>query len=394
MTRDISRNRKQRPHKKGFTVPLKWMRDNLFNSPFNTFLTIVTAVILFFVGRAVLSWALTEANWAVIPANFRLLMVGPYPSSEMWRIWTGVVALSLAMGFQWGKARHAHPLALILVAATAVVIFVGQAGTLVGLYAPTALAALLIGFSAGWLLKPSSWIVATTWTIVFFAFVYLLGANFGQGGVNSNLWGGLLLTLLISIVAIVGSFPLGVVLAIGRTSRLPIVSLLATVYIELIRGVPLLVVLFLAQLFVPLFMPDFEVPKVLRAMIGMTLFQAAYIAENVRGGLQAVSTGQTEAARALGLTNSQALWLIVLPQALRAVIPANVGQFIQLFKETSLVSIVGLTDLLGIGNVIVANPNWLGLYKEVYLVIALIYAVFAFGMSSTSYILERRLKTE
>ena len=180
-------------------------------------------------------------------------------------------------------------------------------------------------------------------------------------------------------------------LAIGRTSKLPVVSLLATLYIELVRGVPLLVVLFLAQLFVPLFLPDIFVPKILRAIIGISLFQAAYIAENVRGGLQAVGREQPEAGRALGLSSLQTLWLIVLPQALRAVIPANVGQFIQLFKETSLVSIVGLTDLLGIGNVIVANPAWLGLYKEVYLTIAIIYGVFSYALSSASYALEKRL---
>ena len=392
MAGKVARDHEQRLHHKLFTAPLNWMRENLFNSLFNTILTLTTAAILLFLGRAVLSWAFSEANWAVIPANFRLLMVGPYPSGEMWRIWTGVVALSLAVGFQWGKTRHARPFVLLSLAAIAIIIFLSQAGTHIGLFAPTALVALLIGFSVSWLLRPSSWVLTTTWTVIFFAFVYLLGANFGQGGVNSNLWGGLLLTLLISIVAIVGSFPLGVFLAIGRTSQLPVVSLLATIYIELIRGVPLLVVLFLAQLFVPLLMPDFEVPKILRAMIGITLFQAAYIAENVRGGLQAISIGQTEAARALGLTNPQALWLIVLPQALRAVIPANVGQFIQLFKETSLVSIVGLTDLLGIGNVIVANPNWLGLYKEVYLTIAMIYAVFSYAMASASYALEKRLE--
>lgn len=372
----------------------RWAREKLFSSPGNTALTLVTGAVLLVVLYNVLHWALTEARWGVIPANFRLLMVGPYPADEMWRIWAGVGGLSLAAGFGWGRARRANPIVFAVLAAVGALLLALHGGTLAGTFGPAAIVALFVGYGLGWTLRPSALVLTGLWTAFLLAFVFLLGADLGRGGVNSNLWGGLLLTLLISIVAIVASFPLGVLLALGRTSDMPIVSLLATAYIELVRGVPLLVVLFLAQLFVPLFLPDLEVPKIVRAMIGISLFQAAYIAENVRGGLQAVGTGQREAARALGLGGFHTLWLIVLPQALRAVIPANVGQFIQLFKETSLVSIVGLTDLLGIGNVIVANPNWLGLYKEVYLTIAVIYGVFSYALSSASYALEKRLAVD
>ncbi|HEX7003665.1 MAG TPA: amino acid ABC transporter permease [Trueperaceae bacterium] len=370
---------------------IRWVRENLFSSIANSLLTLTTAVALGALLRGLLRWAFTEANWSVVPANFRLLMVGPYPIDEMWRIWVGVTALSLVLGFQWGRARRANPVLFVVLAITAVALLVLQGNPLVRTFGAAAVGAIFVGYLIAWFTRPSKRLLAVFWTVVFFGFIYLLGANLGGGGVSSNLWGGLLLTLLISIVAIVASFPIGVVLAVARTSKLPIISMLAASYIELVRGVPLLVVLFLAQLFVPLFLPDFPIPKVTRAIIGIALFQAAYVAENVRGGLQSVAIGQSEAARALGLTGFQTLRLIVLPQALKAVIPANTGQFIQLFKETSLVSIVGLTDLLGMGNVIVNNPDWLGLYKEVYIAIALIYAVFSYAMSSASYALEKRL---
>lgn len=392
MTSPDAANRLMRSNRR---AAVAWLHSHLFNSHINTVLTLVTVTGLFFVLRSLLLWAFTEAQWGVVPANFRLLMVGTYPIGEMWRIWLGVVGFSLVTGFQWGRARRTRLWVLTtFVVAAAVVLLIIHTGTIAGTFGPIAVAAIYLGYLVGWFARPSNVLLVLIWASFFLGFIILLGADLGAGGVSSTLWGGLLLTLLISIVAILASFPLGIVLAIMRTSKLPIVSMLATIYIELIRGVPLLVVLFIAQLFVPLFFPSFFVPKILRAMIGISLFQAAYIAENVRGGLQAVGKGQTEAARGLGLNSFQTLWLIVLPQALRVVIPANVGQFIQLFKETSLVSVVGLTDLLGIGNVIVANPNWSGLYKEIFLTIALIYGFFSYAMSSASYALERRLKTD
>jgi general L-amino acid transport system permease protein len=199
------------------------------------------------------------------------------------------------------------------------------------------------------------------------------------------------LTLVLAAVGIAASFPLGVLLALGRRSSLPAVSLISTLYIEIVRGVPLVTVLFMAQIMVPIFLPDFRIDKIIRAMVGLTLFTTAYMAENVRGGLQGVPRGQYEAAHALGLRYPLIMLLIILPQALRSVIPAIVGQFISLFKDTSLVAIIGLLDLLGIARSVIANPDWLGLQAEVYIFAALIYFIFSYSMSHTSKKIEMAL---
>ena len=207
--------------------------------------------------------------------------------------------------------------------------------------------------------------------------------------VKTNLWGGLLLTFLLTIVGIVFSFPIGVLLALGRRSNLPVVRWFSIGYIELVRGVPLITILFMAQLMLPLFLPaNMTVDRVLRAMVGITLFSAAYLAENVRGGLQAIPKGQFEAAFALGLGSAQTMIFIILPQALRLIIPILVGQFISLFKDTSLVSIVGLLDLVGIGKTVLAQPEFLGLQREVYAFISLLYWVLSYAMSYMSQRLE------
>lgn len=202
---------------------------------------------------------------------------------------------------------------------------------------------------------------------------------------DTRRWGGFLLTLLLTAVAILASFPLGVLLALGRRSTLPVVKWTCIAYIELVRGVPLITVLFMAQLLVPLVNPALaEVDNVFRAMVGLTLFSAAYLAENVRGGLQAISSGQEEAARALGLNGAQVTLLITLPQALRLVIPALVGQCIALYKDTSLVALVGLADLTGAARSILAQPEYLGLQSEVYLFISVLYFIVSYIMASIS----------
>jgi len=210
--------------------------------------------------------------------------------------------------------------------------------------------------------------------------------------VGTNLWGGLLLTFVLAVISIVLSFPLGVLLALGRRSSLPVVRIFSILYIELIRGVPLVTVLFMAQIMLPLFLPEgVRVDKVIRAIAGFTFFTAAYIAESVRGGLAAVHPGQYEAAKALGLSGIQTMVFIVLPQALRTVIPPIVGQFISLFKDTSLVAIVGLLDLLNIAKSVVAQPEFMGLKREVYFFVAIIYFVFSYAMSHASRKLETAL---
>jgi len=232
------------------------------------------------------------------------------------------------------------------------------------------------------------------WLISFpmaLLFIHGFGKESAMRVVPTQQWGGLMLTLLLALVSIVLSFPLGVFLALGRRSTLPAISGFCTVVIEIIRGIPLITILFMAQILLPIFVPGVRIDKVVRAMAGLTIFTAAYVAEDVRGGLQAVPQGQEEAAIALGLSGVQVTFLVVLPQALRTVIPALVGQFISVFKDTSLVAIVGLMELLGVARAVIGNPDWLGLQTEVYLFIGFIYFVFCFALSNASQKLEQRL---
>jgi general L-amino acid transport system permease protein len=211
--------------------------------------------------------------------------------------------------------------------------------------------------------------------------------------VPTTAWGGLMVTLLLAVGGIGLSFPIGVLLALGRRSSLPVVKVFSILFIEIVRGVPLITILFMFSIILALFLPtESRIDRVIRALIAMVVFSSAYTAENVRGGLQAVPRGQEEAAKALGLNNLQITLFIVLPQALRAVIPAIVGQFISLFKDTTLVVIVGINDLLGIGkSVLNADPQFIRLQAEVYIFIAAVFWVFSYFMSYASRQLEKVL---
>lgn len=333
---------------------LTWLRKNLFNTWYNSLLTVICLVLLFWGLQGVVIWATTKAQWAVVQVNLRLFLVGRFPQTEYWRVW---VVLAIAS---------------TLTAITAVV-FLGKQK--------------LTGFTK--LIAP--WL-SLIWLLSFPVILWLIGGGFGLRPVSSTLWNGLLLTLLMGAVSIVLSFPIGVLLALGRTSNLPVIRWFSILYIEIIRGVPLIGILFLAQVMLPLlFSADVRLDRVLRAIAGLVLFSAAYMAENVRGGLQSVSRGQVEAAKALGLNTFFIVILIVLPQALRAVIPAIVGQFIGLFKDTSLLSLVGLVELTGIARSILAQPQFIGRYPEVYLFIGLIYWLFCYSMSLASRRLENQL---
>ncbi len=260
----------------------------------------------------------------------------------------------------------------------------------------------IVGAAGWWLGRTASVatrrIILVGWIIWPPIFILLLRGLFADESwltlVPTNLWGGLLLTFLLTVVGIVFSFPLGVLLALGRRSTLPIVRWFSIGYIELVRGVPLITILFMAQLMLPLFLPSgLTLDRVLRAMIGITIFSAAYLAENVRGGLQSIPKGQFEASFALGLNNTKTMGLIILPQALRLVIPILTGQFIALFKDTALVAIVGLFDLLGIARTVLAQPDFLGLQREVYAFISLLYWILSYGMSYVSQRMEIVLGT-
>ena len=374
---------------------LRWLKENLFNTWYNALLTLLAVVFLYVVFKEILTWAFTEANWGVIPANLQIFLVGAYPREEIWRVWVVVYTLGVLLGLSagiWGGL--ALRLALVI----------GGIGGGIGIviaFFPAALSnrfGLLVGamLLAGSLflgrgrkgLRPwvlGGWLLSFAWTMIW------LHGFAGLPTVFTSNWGGLLLTLILAAVGIVVSFPLGVLLALGRRSNLPVIKWVSTAYIETVRGVPLVTILFMAQIMVPIFLPDFRIDKILRAMFGITLFSAAYMAENVRGGLQAIPKGQHEAAHALGLNYPLTMLLIVLPQALRSVIPAIVGQFISLFKDTSLVTVIGLLDLLGIAKAVIANPDWLGLQAEVYLFAAVIYFVFSYSMSSISQKIEDAL---
>jgi general L-amino acid transport system permease protein len=232
----------------------------------------------------------------------------------------------------------------------------------------------------------ASFLASRLWVILPFAVWILIAGLIGiLPFTDVEKWGGLLLTLILAAVGIVVSFPLGVLLALGRRSTLPVIKWVCTAYIEIVRGVPLITVLFMAQLLVPLIDPNLaEIEGVYRAMVGITLFSAAYLAENVRGGLQAIPRGQEEAAKAVGLNTFQMLWFITLPQALRLVIPAIVGQFISLLKDTSLVTIVGLIDLVGVGRNVVGQTEFNGFHTEMYVFLAFAYFMFCYTMGSIS----------
>ncbi|QIG51567.1 amino acid ABC transporter permease [Nordella sp. HKS 07] len=228
------------------------------------------------------------------------------------------------------------------------------------------------------------------------AVLVLVTADFGLVQVETQQWGGLLVTLVVAVTGIVAALPLGILLALGRRSKMVVVRLFSIVFIEVWRGVPLITVLFMASIMLPLFMPEgVNFDKLLRALVGTALFSAAYMAETVRGGLQAIPRGQYEAAQALGLSYWRMMNLIVLPQALKIVIPGIVNAFISLFKDTTLVLIIGLFDLLGIINASFSDPKWVSPQTGTtgYFVAALMFWVFCFAMSRYSLFMERRLAT-
>ncbi|MGE5538709.1 MAG: amino acid ABC transporter permease [Gemmatimonas sp.] len=339
---------------------MTWARKLLHASPGNIIITLAVLWALWQAVPPLVEWAFvgatwfadspdacrrgTGACWAVITSKHRFLLFGLYPYDEQWR------------------ALLASALMLALVALTC---------------------------------NRRLWdrrLVVAWLAVLGLAFLLMRGGAFGLRYVPAEQWGGLPLTLVLSVVAIGGAFPLAIVLALGRRSRLPVIRAMSVTYIEIVRGVPLVSVLFMASVMFPLFLPEgVTIDKVLRAQIGFILFTAAYLAEAVRGGLQSVPKGQYEAADALGLSTVQKLRLVILPQALRASIPPVVNQFIAMFKDTSLVVIIGLYDLLTTTRIALTDPPWRPYYVEAYIGAGLIYFVFCFALSRASLRLERSL---
>jgi general L-amino acid transport system permease protein len=337
------------PAPSGQPIISRWLRKNLFRSPLNSFLTLITSTVLFALLWTLLPWIFVHAQWQVVQSNLQLLLIGRFPPAEIWRLGCGLVLV-----------------ALVTIGST-----------------------LLLRLKTG-----SKWIrgLPIAWLLTFVLFLWLLGGGLGLSEVSKTLWNGLLLTLLMAIAGITLSFPLGLALALGRRSQLPVIRVLSILYIEIIRGLPLIGILFSVQVLLPLILPNYlEIDSITRAIAGLTVFSAAYLAENVRGGLQALPPGQIEASKALGIPWVYTLVLIVLPQALRAVIPAIVGQFIGLFKDTSLLSLVGLFELTGMARSVLSQPDFIGRYAEVYAFIGLIYWVFCSLMAWGSGKIEAKL---
>ncbi len=343
--------------------PLGWLRRNLFSSPANALLTLLGLYLLYLLIPPVLRWVLFDADWVgdsrtactgqgacwvFIKARFGQFMYGRYPEAERWRV----------------------KLTLLLAVLPALLLFIKA-------------------------LPYKRWIgVYLLLVYPVIAYFLLTGGAFGLTPVETSVWGGLMLTLVIASVGITAALPLGILLALGRRSELPIVRAICVTFIEFWRGVPLITVLFMSSVMLPLFLPEgMNFDKLLRALIGVVLFQSAYMAEVVRGGLQAILKGQYEAAAALGLGYWRTMGLIILPQALKLVIPGIVNTFIALFKDTTLVIIIGLFDLLGSVQTAVHDARWLGYATEGYVFAAFTFWIFCFGMSRYSQALEQRLHT-
>lgn len=384
-----------RPH------PFVWIRRNLFSSWFNSILTLVSIGAIFFIGRAILEWVFVAADWRPVTDNPILYLVGQYPRDQLWRVGASLLLVSFLMGMSWGVWRGMlRSFAILLAAGFAVLAIIPVGGQMDSLavrgFFLINVPVIFFGFLLGSRKFITGRIVLGGWLFSFLAIPILLH-GLGEVAVlpivETTLWGGLMVTLILAVGGILLSFPLGVLLALGRRSSLPVIKTFSIAFIEGVRGVPLITILFMSSIILALFLPpELRIDRLVRALIGMTIFSAAYTAENVRGGLQAVPPGQVEAAKAVGLNSFQTTLLIVLPQALRAVIPAIVGQFIALFKDTTLVIIVAIVELLNIGkSILQSDVTYLQLQLEVYIFIATVFWILSFFMSYASRQLETAL---
>lgn len=353
-----------------------WVRKNLFASVGDTILTLLGLVLVAMILPPIIDWAFVQAQWtgpdrtvcatvaqggvqpdgwsgacwAFVNAKFGQFMFGRYPLEERWRpILVAILFVALLVPLMIPRAPHKGLNAVLFFLVLPIV-----------------------------------------------AFILLVGGMFGLPHVETPLWGGLLVTLTLSFVGIVVSLPLGILLALGRRSKMPVVKMICIVFIETIRGIPLITVLFMASVMLPLFLPaGVTFDKFLRALIGVSLFAAAYMAEVVRGGLQAIPKGQYEGAESLGLSYWQKMYFIVLPQALKLVIPGIVNTFIGMFKDTSLVYIISMFDLLAIVRQNFSDASWASPQTPASGLIfaAAVFWLFCFGMSRYSMFMERRLDT-
>lgn len=381
---------------------MEWIRKNLFSNWYNSLLTILGATVVYFTLINIITWVFNTADWRPVTVAPLLYLVGQYPREELWRAGISLLMVTFLVGMSWGVwKRYVRAFAIFMgILLGILAVFPLETTTITLLIRVFMLInpfLIYLGYRIGRLQSVHGRHVAMLWLIALLLIPLVILPGFENSSllpkVPTTVWGGLLITLLLSVGGIVLSFPIGVLLALGRRSSLPVVKLFSIFFIEVVRGVPLVTILFMFSIILALFLPsESRIDRVIRALMGTVVFSAAYTAENVRGGLQAIPPGQVEAAKAMGLKNFHITLLIVLPQALRLVIPTIVGQFISLFKDTTLVYIVGINDLLGIGNAVLnLNPEFVRLQMEVYLFIAVIFWVFSYFMSYASLQLEKAL---
>ena len=393
--------------------PTRWqrLRAELFGSRVDGLVSIALIAAMVAIATGLIKWALFQAQWAVIQANSTLFAVGRYPIEQQWRLWWLTALLAAATGLSWGLLRalpradrSAEPwpfndrLAVLLVLALALVVpaWLRLNLEIQGRWWGIALVLVALRWLAGrlgpQLPQPLRRLLPLIWPLLYLVGMVLISGGLGLMAVAPSDFGGLLLTLLEASFAILLCFPLGLLLALGRRSELPLLRWGAVLYIEFIRGAPLITLLFLGQNILGFLLPGGLAPdRVWRAAWVLTFFAAAYVAEALRSGLTAVPRGQLEAAQSLGLSMPQALIRVVLPQALRVALPAVVGDFITLLQDTTLLSLIGLLDLLGIARTVMANPAFLGKNAEVYLVLGVLFWCCCAALGLGSRALETRL---
>ena len=401
---------------------IKWLRENLFSSWFNSLLTLLSLYFIFILLKDFIPWVY-GAHWttgsirecydinpevacfSVLTARWKQLLFGLYPAEEYWRpILTFCLLILSIVPILFSRFIRFFWFSVIYPGIAIWLLWGGSFWSIAIIY---------IGLSVGFIsfltmrskiTKSSSFalLFSSAITILFFIFlgnpIAKILASFipiSLPFVESLKFGGFTLSLIVGVTGIVASFPMGIVLALGRQSDMPLVKMICVGFIEFIRGVPLITLLFVASVLLNYFLPpgtNFDI--VLRVIIMVTLFSAAYMAEVIRGGLAGLPVGQHEASASLGLTYWQSQRLIIMPQALKISIPGIVNTFIGLFKDTTLVSIISLLDPVGLASMIRADTKWNGIYWELYIAVGLMFFLFCFGMSQYSQYLERKLKTD
>lgn len=364
---------------------LKWSRHNLFGKPFDILLSLTVIPGVLWLAYQVAAWTVTTARWEIIPESLRVLMIGIFPAEQAWRAWVAIMIIAALLGAALGcvfafRKRHAAGLLLVL---AAVIALTGSKDLTNALLTASTIAIFAGGCAA------ISLIPFLRRALLPAGFIALIAIFAVMSPPGAGLWGGLLLSILLTLVTSIVSLPVGILLAFGRRNRFSSVRWICTAYIEVMRSVPLIMVVYWIWILMPVLTPQFGLADVVRGMIGFTLFYSAYVAEYVRSGLQAVPRGQTEAARSLGMSEFDINRSIILPQALRVAVPPLVGNVLDIFNTAPLVFIIGLTDFLRAGQMILANPQYGDRTYEVYAFLFLTY----FLVGSLITFVARRLET-